>query len=119
MKQSIALNILKLGENVFITGSAGTGKTYLLNQYIEYLKARKVIPDTTLIPLLEKHNIAYGGINEQNLFTDMLFGWILPVFIFFGIWMLLANRVSKSFGNSVGGMLGMGGASKIDRKSVV
>jgi ATP-dependent exoDNAse (exonuclease V) alpha subunit len=44
MKQSIALNILKLGENVFITGSAGTGKTYLLNQYIEYLKARKVIP---------------------------------------------------------------------------
>ena len=44
MKQSTALNILKLGENVFITGSAGTGKTYLLNQYIKYLKERRVIP---------------------------------------------------------------------------
>ncbi|MCP6247759.1 AAA family ATPase, partial [Klebsiella pneumoniae] len=42
MKQSTALNILKSGKNVFLTGSAGAGKTYTLNQYIEYLKARKV-----------------------------------------------------------------------------
>jgi ATP-dependent exoDNAse (exonuclease V) alpha subunit len=27
---------------VFLTGSAGTGKTYVLNKYIQYLKARKV-----------------------------------------------------------------------------
>ena len=38
------LNILKTGSNVFITGSAGTGKTYLLHQYIFYLKSRKIIP---------------------------------------------------------------------------
>lgn len=44
MEQSTALNILKSGENVFITGSAGTGKTHLLNQYIQYLKERRVIP---------------------------------------------------------------------------
>ena len=44
MKQSTALNILKSGKSVFITGSAGTGKTYLLNQYIQYLKERRVIP---------------------------------------------------------------------------
>jgi len=42
--QTTALNILKTGNNVFITGSAGTGKTYLLHQFIFYLKARKVIP---------------------------------------------------------------------------
>lgn len=42
MKQSQALDILKSGENVFLTGSAGAGKTYVLNQYIEYLKARKI-----------------------------------------------------------------------------
>lgn len=42
--QDTALNILKTGNNVFITGSAGTGKTYLLNKYIFYLKSRKVIP---------------------------------------------------------------------------
>lgn len=42
MKQSTALDILKAGQNVFLTGSAGAGKTYTLNQYIDYLKARKV-----------------------------------------------------------------------------
>jgi DNA polymerase III delta prime subunit len=42
MKQSKALAILKSGKNVFLTGSAGTGKTHLLNQYIQYLRERKV-----------------------------------------------------------------------------
>ena len=42
MKQETALKLLKAGENVFLTGSAGAGKTYTLNQYIRYLKSRKV-----------------------------------------------------------------------------
>lgn len=42
MTQEVALSILKSGANVFLTGSAGTGKTYVLNQYIQYLKDRKV-----------------------------------------------------------------------------
>lgn len=42
MQQQKALAILKSGKNVFLTGSAGTGKTYVLNQYIDYLKERKV-----------------------------------------------------------------------------
>ena len=42
MKQSTALRLLKSGKNVFLTGSAGSGKTYVLNQYIQYLKERRV-----------------------------------------------------------------------------
>ncbi|PIE47561.1 MAG: helicase [Gammaproteobacteria bacterium] len=42
MKQTTALDILKTGHNVFLTGSAGSGKTYTLNQYIHYLRARRV-----------------------------------------------------------------------------
>ena len=42
MKQETALKLMKAGENVFLTGSAGAGKTYTLNQYINYLKVRKV-----------------------------------------------------------------------------
>ena len=42
MNQEKALRVLKSGSNVFLTGSAGTGKTYVLNQYIQYLKARKI-----------------------------------------------------------------------------
>lgn len=42
MFQEKALAILKAGKNVFLTGSAGTGKTYTLNQYITWLKNHKV-----------------------------------------------------------------------------
>ncbi len=42
MNQETALSILKAGQNAYLTGSAGTGKTYLLNQYIEYLRQREV-----------------------------------------------------------------------------
>ena len=42
MDQDQALAILKSGRNTFLTGSAGTGKTYVLNQYIKYLKARRI-----------------------------------------------------------------------------
>lgn len=38
MTQQEALDILKLGHNVFLTGPAGSGKTYVLNQYIGYLR---------------------------------------------------------------------------------
>ena len=42
MNQEKALAILKSGKNIFLTGSAGTGKTYVLNKYIKYLKERRV-----------------------------------------------------------------------------
>lgn len=42
MLQIDALNLLKLGKNIFLTGAAGSGKTYLLNQYIRYLKQHSV-----------------------------------------------------------------------------
>ncbi len=38
MTQREALEILKLGKNVFITGPAGSGKTHLVNSYIAYLR---------------------------------------------------------------------------------
>ena len=76
-------------------------------------RTRKVVPDDTLIPLLEQQNINYGGINEENVFADMLFGWVLPILIFFGIWMFLANRMQKSMGGGGGGLLGIGGAKKM------
>lgn len=42
MTQKEALDLLKLGYNVFLTGPAGSGKTHLLNQYIDYLQANKI-----------------------------------------------------------------------------
>lgn len=42
MTQRSALDILKTGKNIFITGPAGSGKTHLVNQYIKYLKDHDV-----------------------------------------------------------------------------
>lgn len=42
MKQKTALQILKKHQNVFLTGPAGTGKTFLLNKYIEYCKENDI-----------------------------------------------------------------------------
>lgn len=47
MKQKEALNILKAGKNVYLTGAAGSGKTYVLNEYISYLKHRGVVVGIT------------------------------------------------------------------------
>lgn len=39
--QKVAFDYLKNGANVFITGEAGTGKSYLLSAFIRYLKRNK------------------------------------------------------------------------------
>ncbi|RUM67788.1 MAG: cell division protein FtsH [Sulfurospirillum sp.] len=75
---------------------------------IYYVK--KVAGDNTLVPLLDKQGIPYGGYSESNWFSELLFSWILPVFIFFGIWMLLTSRMQKNMG---GGILGMGNSKKL------
>jgi len=76
--------------------------------------ARRVIPDDTLIPQLEKAGINYGGINEENVLADILFGWVLPIFIFFAIWMFIAKRMQKSMGGGGGGgLLGIGSSKKM------
>lgn len=41
MNQERAFSILKSGSNAFLTGSAGAGKTHLLNRYIRHLRARE------------------------------------------------------------------------------
>ena len=42
MTQAQALDILKTGANVFLTGEPGAGKTHTINEYVRYLRARKV-----------------------------------------------------------------------------
>ncbi|WDL73354.1 ATP-dependent zinc metalloprotease FtsH [Helicobacter winghamensis] len=72
--------------------------------------AQRVNPDNTLIPLLDEKGVEYTGYSENNWLSDMLFGWVLPVFIFFAIWMFLANRMQKNMGN---GILGIGSSKKL------
>lgn len=70
----------------------------------------KKVNDTELVKLLDSKNIAYGAYSETNWFTDMIFSWVLPIFIFFAIWMFLASRMQKSMGSSI---LGIGSSKKL------
>jgi len=47
MLQSQALDILKAGRNVYLTGSAGSGKTHTLREYIAHLRHRGVVVGMT------------------------------------------------------------------------
>ena len=42
MTQEQAFLIMKTGVNIYLTGSAGSGKTYLLNKYINYLESHDI-----------------------------------------------------------------------------
>ena len=47
MTQNEALDILKSGANVFLTGEPGSGKTYAVNSYVKYLRERSIQPSVT------------------------------------------------------------------------
>ena len=47
MTQGEALEIMKTGANVFLTGEPGSGKTYTINRYIAYLRDRGIEPAVT------------------------------------------------------------------------
>ncbi len=47
MTQDEALHVLKTGANVFLTGEPGSGKTFTINAYIAWLRARGIEPSVT------------------------------------------------------------------------
>ncbi len=65
MTQEKAIAFLKSGKNVFLTGSAGTGKTYVLNQFIQHLQDAKVEVAVT----------ASTGIAATHIFGVTIHSW--------------------------------------------
>jgi cell division protease FtsH len=53
---------------------------------------------------LQKYGVTYTGEVESTLLQDLL-SWILPVALFFGVWTLLARRMSQGLG---GGLMSIG-----------
>lgn len=77
MTQKDTLDILKLGYNVFLTGPAGSGKTHILNQYIEYLKSREISVGLTAATGVAATHIngitlnSWAGIGVRTDLTDL------------------------------------------------
>ncbi len=96
--------LAKEGKLSFVAIGKTTVKVKLKNG--EILTVQKVPNDPTLVETLDKYNVPYGAINDSNWLNDLIFGWIIPIFIFFAIWMFLASRMQKG----MGGVLGFGSA---------
>lgn len=72
MKQETALQILKSGHNVFLTGEAGSGKTYTLNLFRDYLKKNKI--KSSAVALTASTGIASSHIGGTTIHSWSLIG---------------------------------------------
>ncbi len=76
MLQSEALDILKMGKNVFLTGPAGSGKTFVLNSYIQYLKSHAVDVAITASTGIAATHLggqtihSWSGLGVKDILTD-------------------------------------------------
>jgi cell division protease FtsH len=101
---------IKAGEikNVKITPtsieaiSKGDGAT------IRYTAEQIPAFDKDLIPLLEDQNITYEGVMGNGVVAQLI-NMLLPILLFFGIWIFIAKKMSKGMGS----MLGAGKADKL------
>lgn len=76
MTQQEALQILKMGYNVFLTGAPGSGKTFLLNEYIGFLKKngkRVAVTASTGIAATHMNGVtlhSWSGLGIKENITD-------------------------------------------------
>ncbi len=76
MTQAEALDILKMGKNVFLTGPAGSGKTHVLNAYVKYLKSHAVDVAVTASTGIAATHIggmtihSWSGLGIRDTLTD-------------------------------------------------
>ncbi len=75
-----------------------------LTLYTAYLS------NSDLLPLLEKHNVAYTGYYEAEMSPILLLmiNYIVPVIIMVGLFMLLMRLMSRSGGGGFGGLGNVG-----------
>ncbi|MBZ7987786.1 ATP-dependent metallopeptidase FtsH/Yme1/Tma family protein [Campylobacter canadensis] len=86
------------------------GQTTIKGQGINTLYSANLVNDNNLTSLLDSKGVKYTSYSENNFFTNLLFTWIIPIFIFFAIWGLITNRMQKKMGGSI---LGIGSAKKL------
>jgi len=67
--------------------------------------------DPQLAGELAEHGASFRGVIESTLLRDLL-GWILPVLVFFGIWMFALRKIAEK---GIGGFGGGGGLMSIGK----
>ncbi len=76
---------------------------------VRYIAEKIPANDPDFIKILDEKNITYSGVMGNGFVSEMI-SMLLPILIFFAIWIFLAKRMSKGMG---GGILGVGKAGKL------
>jgi cell division protease FtsH len=56
---------------------------------------------------LDEHGVEYAGRIENNA-VAMILSWVVPIALFFGIWMFLGRRMARQLGGPGGGLMSIG-----------
>ncbi|HEX7054852.1 MAG TPA: ATP-dependent zinc metalloprotease FtsH [Burkholderiales bacterium] len=92
-------------EEVVISDQRITGKFTEAEGGKTVAVANLVPPE--LAERLDKYGVKYTRVYESTLLRDIL-SWVLPALIFFGVWYLLARRMSQGLGGMGGGFMSIG-----------
>lgn len=84
----------------FIRGTLKEGPD---GKAIEFFTTRV---DPKIVDELASSNVEFRGVIESTLFKDLI-SWVVPVLVFFGVWMFLMRRTSDR-GGLGGGFMGVG-----------
>ena len=106
IKKKIENNTVK---NVKLTPSMVEAIVEENGKKVRYVAQNIPTYDRDLIPLLDKKKITYEGVIGNGFFSELV-SMLLPILIFFAIWIFLAKKMSKGMG---GGILGAGKADKL------
>jgi len=79
---------------VAITANRIQGQMRVVEKGVEKdrpFRTIRVDPETS--QLLEQHNVTFKGEIESTFFRDLL-SWVVPIALFFGIWMFMMRRIA-------------------------
>jgi cell division protease FtsH len=56
---------------------------------------------------LDEHGVEYAG-RFENTVVPLILSWVVPIALFFGIWVFLGRRMAKQLGGPGGGLMSIG-----------
>jgi cell division protease FtsH len=56
---------------------------------------------------LDQHGVEYAGRYEHGL-LPLIFSWVVPIALFYGLWIFVGRRMARQLGSGPGGLLSIG-----------